>query len=190
MLPGDGLRGTLDGAVPAGLRLPSLALVLVLVLTSGCMLGLLLVGRGRRAAFTGIAGTAAALAVAGWAVAPAVERLKPVPALAAAVQAASPPTEPVAMLDFAEPSMVFYLHRWPVRELANDGQAAAWAREPAPGVLVLPRSTLRRLAGQPWATGLREIASTRGWNVSKGAWLELVAVRRAGTAAAQPTQRR
>jgi 4-amino-4-deoxy-L-arabinose transferase-like glycosyltransferase len=217
----DGIRGTFDvaavhtaalhtamleGVALTGLRLPGLALALVLVVTCGCMLGLLqLAGRGRQAViagfagfagfaefagFAGLAGTAAALAVAGWAVAPAVERLKPVPDLAAAVRAASPPAEPVAMLDFAEPSLVFYLHRWPVRELVNDGQAAEWAAEPAPGVLVLPRSTLRRLTGQPWATGLREIAASSGWNVSKGAWLELVAVRRAGVAAAQPTQRR
>ncbi|HVR08634.1 MAG TPA: hypothetical protein VMW75_11355, partial [Thermoanaerobaculia bacterium] len=72
------------------------------------------------------------------------------------------------------------LGRWPVRELRDAGAVAAWAAEPAPGVLVLPRSAWQPLHAAPWAARLTEIATASGWNVSKGSRLELVAVRRPG----------
>jgi hypothetical protein len=92
----------------------------------------------------------------------------------------------VATFDYAEPSFTFYLHRWPVRELGNEAAVAAWAAEPAPGVLVLPRPAYERLRGEPWAAALREIAAARGWNVAKGRWLDLVALSRPARARAGP----
>ncbi|HXO28069.1 MAG TPA: hypothetical protein VOA80_12040, partial [Thermoanaerobaculia bacterium] len=111
-------------------------------------------------------------------VAPAVERLKPAPRLAAAVRAATAPAVPVATFEYAEPSFTFYLGRWPVHELRDAGTVGAWAAEGGPGVLVLPRSAYERLRDAPWAVRLSEIAAVDGWNVAKASRLNLIAVSR------------
>jgi hypothetical protein len=107
------------------------------------------------------------------------------------VRAATAAAVPVATFEYAEPSFTFYLGRWPVRELRDDGAVAAWAAEGGAGVLVLPRAAYERLRGAPWAAGLAELAAGGGWNVAKGTALELVALRRGarqapGGAAAEP----
>lgn len=166
---------------------PALALAAVLCLAGAAMLALLVARRPRPglAALAGLAGAAAALVAAGGALAPAVERLKPAPALAAAVRAeesaGGPAGMPVATFGYAEPSFTFYLRRWPVAELPTEDAAAAWAADPRPGVLILPRPALDRLrlTAPPRAAHLLSFASARGWNVANGAWLDLVAVRRA-----------
>ncbi|HEY6321978.1 MAG TPA: glycosyltransferase family 39 protein, partial [Thermoanaerobaculia bacterium] len=88
----------------AGLALPCLALAAVLAMVGGWALHDHLAGRYRRAAAVLVGGALAAAAVAGGMVAPAVERLKPAPRLAAALRAATPPAVPVATFDYAEPS--------------------------------------------------------------------------------------
>jgi 4-amino-4-deoxy-L-arabinose transferase-like glycosyltransferase len=172
--------GRLPPAAARGLLAPLLALAAVLAAAGGWALREHLAGRYRRAAAVLLGGALAAAAVAGGAAAPAVERLKPAPRLAAALRAAVPPAVPVATFEYAEPSFTFYLRRWPVRELADDAAAAAWAAERSPGVLVLPRPACRRLGwcGAPGAAGLAEIAAAGGLNVAKGTPLDLVAVRR------------
>jgi len=150
----------------------------VLVVAGGRALRDHLAGRTRRAAAVLLGGTAAAALVAGAALAPALERQKPAPALATAVRAATAPGVPVATFEYAEPSFIFYLRRWPVRELPDEPAVAAWAGERAPGVLVLPHSAWQRLRKAPWAAGLDEIAAASGWNIAKGRPLDLVAVRR------------
>jgi 4-amino-4-deoxy-L-arabinose transferase-like glycosyltransferase len=164
--------------VAAGLVLPCLALAAVLAVAGGWALRDHLAGRYGRAATVLVGGALAAALVAGGMVAPAAERLKPAPRLAAAVRAATAPAVPVATFEYAEPSFTFYLGRWPVRELRDTGAVGAWAAEGGPGVLVLPRSTYERLRDAPWAASLTEIAATDGWNVAKGRPLELVALLR------------
>ncbi|HEV3460389.1 MAG TPA: glycosyltransferase family 39 protein [Thermoanaerobaculia bacterium] len=166
--------------LPSGLTAACLALGVVLVVAGGRALRDHLAGRSRWAAAELLAGALAAAAVAGGALAPALERLKPAPRLAAAVRAATAPGVPVATFEYGEPSFIFYLGRWPVRELRDAGAVAAWAAEPAPGVLVLPRSAWQPLRAEPRAAGLTEIAAAAGWNVAKGTRLELVALRRPG----------
>jgi 4-amino-4-deoxy-L-arabinose transferase-like glycosyltransferase len=170
------------GPLPAGSLAPvaasCLALAVVTALAGGWALRDHLAGRYRRAASLLLGGAAAAAVVAGLALAPAVERLKPAPRLARAVRAATAPGVPVATFEYAEPSFTFYLQRWPVQELDSEAAVAAWATEPGPRVLVLPRTAYERLRGAPWVGGLREIASARGWNVAKGRWLDLMALSR------------
>ncbi|HLX09278.1 MAG TPA: glycosyltransferase family 39 protein [Thermoanaerobaculia bacterium] len=165
----------------ADLAAPALALALVVATAGAVALRDHLAGRYRRGAAVLLGGALAAALVAGGALAPALERLKPAPPLAAAVRGATAAGVPVVTFDFAEPSFIFYLGRWPVRELPDAGAVAAWAAEAAPGVLVLPRPAWQRLRAAPWAAGLTEIAHAGGWNVAKGSRLELVALRRAGT---------
>jgi 4-amino-4-deoxy-L-arabinose transferase-like glycosyltransferase len=164
--------------VAAGLALPCLALAAVLAVAGGWALRDHLAGRYRRAATMLVGGALAAALVAGGMVAPAAERLKPAPRLAAAVRAATAPAVPVATFEYAEPSFTFYLGRWPVRELRDTGAVGAWAAEGGPGVLVLPRSTYERLRDAPWAASLTEIAAADGWNVAKGSRLNLIALSR------------
>jgi 4-amino-4-deoxy-L-arabinose transferase-like glycosyltransferase len=160
----------------AGLALPCLVLAVVLAVAGGWALRDHLAGRYRRAAAVLVGGALAAALVAGVAVAPAVERLKPAPRLAAAVRAGSGPAVPVATFAYAEPSFTFYLGRWPVRELQDTGAVGAWAAEGGPGVLVLPRSVSQALGRE--LAGTTEIAAAKGWNVAKGSRLDLVALRR------------
>jgi 4-amino-4-deoxy-L-arabinose transferase-like glycosyltransferase len=155
-----------------------LALAVVLTLSGGWALRDHLAGRYRRATVVLLGSAVAAALLAGLATAPAVERLKPAPRLARVVRAATAPGVPVATFDFAEPSFIFYLRRWPVRELGTQPAVAAWAAEPGPGVLVLPRAAYERLRREPWAADLAEIAAARGWNVAKGKPLDLVALSR------------
>jgi len=195
----SGLPGPIAGAsladVATGLALPCLALAAILAVAGGRALRDHLAGRYRRAAAMLLGGALAAALVAGGAVAPALERLKPAPRLAAAVRAATAPGVPVATFGYAEPSFTFYLGRWPVRELRDAGAVAAWAAEGGgPGVLVLPRSAAQCLGPEIRAAGTSEIAAAGGWNVAKGKPLELVALLRgprqaAGAAAAGPAGR-
>jgi len=169
----------------AGLALPCLALAAVLAVAGGWALRDHLAGRYRRAAAVLVGGALAAALVAGGMVAPAIERLKPAPRLAAAVRAATAPAVPVATFEYAEPSFTFYLGRWPVRELRDAGAVGAWAAEGGPGVLVLPRSVAQALGRE--LAGTAEIAAAKGWNVAKGRPLELVALLRGPRrAAAEP----
>jgi 4-amino-4-deoxy-L-arabinose transferase-like glycosyltransferase len=174
-------RLAVPAAVAASLRAVGgscLALAVVLALAGGWALRDHLAGRYRRAAGTLLGGAAAAALVAGLAVAPAMERLKPAPRLARAVRAATAAGVPVATFEYGEPSFTFYLQRWPVRELADEPAVAAWAAEPGPRALVLPRPSYERLRGRPWAGAFRELGAAQGWNVAKGRWLDLVAMSR------------
>ena len=182
LLPGPAHHAVLvaPASLPLGLVAACLALGVVVVVAGGWALRAHRAGRYQLAALALLAGAVAAAGVAGGALAPELERLKPAPRLAAAVRAATAPGVPVATFEYGEPTFIFYLGRWPVRELRDAGAVAAWAAERAPGVLVLPRSAWQPLRAAPWAARLTEIATASGWNVSKGSRLELVALRRAG----------
>ena len=169
-------------AATGELAVPCLMLAAVLAGAGSWALRDHLAGRYRRSTAVLLGGALAAALAAGVALAPALERLKPAPRLAAAVRAAIAPGVPVATFEFGEPSFIFYLGRWPVPELSDAVAVAAWAANRTPGVLVLPRPAWQRLRGAPWAAGLAEMAGAGGWNVANGSRLELVALRRGGSA--------
>ncbi len=165
-------------------------LAAVVGLTSAAALRSQWRGRVRRAAGFCVAGSALAAAVAGALLAPAAESLKPVPRLARAIRAATPPGTPVAAWGFQEPSLVFELGRWPIEELAGDDPAAAvrrWMRRAGAGVLVLPRQALDRVrAAAHGALPVRVLAASSGLDVTHGRWLDLVAVERLAPPSAAP----
>jgi 4-amino-4-deoxy-L-arabinose transferase-like glycosyltransferase len=160
------------------LLLPVLTLAAVLLAAGGAALREHLAGRIQRSALTLLGGVAGAALVAGAWVAPVVERWKPAPRLAAAIRAVAVPGVPVVTFRYGEPSLVFYLRRGTVAELADAAAVAAWCREPAPGILVLPRSALAALRSAPGAGNLREVAAAYGLKISNGSFVELVALQR------------
>ncbi len=160
------------------LLLPALTLAAVLLAAGGAALREHLAGRVQRSALILLGGVVGAVLVAGAWVAPVLERWKPAPRLAAAIRATAEPGVPVVTYRYGEPSLVFYLRRGTVAELADAAEAAAWCSEPAPGLLVLPRSALAALRSAPGAGNLREVAAASGYNLSKGSFLELVALER------------
>ena len=85
---------------------------------------------------------------------------------------------PVWACRFNEPSLHFYLRRPPIRFLSANEKLAYWAKEPKPGVLVIPRQHLDRVETEHGKLPLRELAAVSGWNYSKGERLELVALGR------------
>lgn len=177
------LAGVLVFALTSRLPVPDLsrpvaALLLAQGVTLAGVVPLHLKGRYVAAAGWLLSGTLAMEFLTGMALLPALEPLKPVPRLAAAIRAHTPASTPVYTFDFGEPSLVYYVDRTPVRILPNDGAVVAFAHEKSPGVLVCPRANLARVTRFSGRLPLREIASASGINLSKGEWLELVALER------------
>lgn len=158
------------------LRLPAVCLAALVATAAGMALRAHLAGAFRRAAATLAAVTLLAQALIAIWVLPIVDTVKPVLRLAAAIRASTAATVPVATAGFFEPSLVFYLGRTPVRELAGEAAIASWARTGGDGVLVLPRPLLERALRADGALPVSEIAAATGVNVSKGRRVELVAV--------------
>jgi len=166
------LSGLVAGALLTPFPGPLALLAVALVAASATALRLSRRGRHSRAAVTLGATSFAGMAAAALWLLPRLEVYKPVPRLASRIPAAVP----VATLGFAEPSLDFYVGRPPIAHLGSEPEARRWLEAPGPGVLVLPRAALARLASG--ARAPREIASERGYNLSKGEWVELVAVER------------
>jgi 4-amino-4-deoxy-L-arabinose transferase-like glycosyltransferase len=161
-----------------GLRIPGLALAVLAAVSSA--LGLAATSRGRHGRGVAVlaAGAAAMAAAAALLLMPAVERVKPVPPIAAAIRARVGPEAPLATLGFEEPSLTFASGARSVRHLATAAEAGAWMREGGAGVLVLPRVELSRLKSVGALPPPEEIASASGWNVANGRRVDLVAVLR------------
>ena len=128
--------------------------------------------RIRSAAAILTAGAAAAALLVAAAILPALERTKPVPRVVGRIREVAP-SAPAATYAFEEPSLDFLLARPPVERLRDPADVARWARRPGPGLLVTTRDALRRLGAPP---PLVEIASAHGWNVARGAAVEVVAL--------------
>ncbi|MGE5294338.1 MAG: ArnT family glycosyltransferase [Solirubrobacterales bacterium] len=109
---------------------------------------------------------------------PVIERWKISPALAEAVRRETSHDVPVATFKYGEPTLNFYVGR-KIEPLAGEAAVVEWARQPQPGVLVVPKDVLTALADRdgPFPL-LQEIASQKGLNYSKGKLLEVVAVQR------------
>jgi hypothetical protein len=123
-------------------------------------------------------GFAISLIAGAWFVLPVVERTKLAPELAAAIRERTSNAVPVARFKFVEPSLDFYLDRPPIQDLEDEAALRAYASGDAPGVLVIPRDRLDALRDVLSATRWTEVASARGFNLSKGKPLELVALGR------------
>jgi 4-amino-4-deoxy-L-arabinose transferase-like glycosyltransferase/membrane-associated phospholipid phosphatase len=119
---------------------------------------------------------------------PAIESLKPARAIAERIRAVTPPSVPVFTMDegggFDEPSLYFYVDRFPVRKLRGDDQVVAWASQTGPAVLVIPRPLLAvAVARDPTrgpSLGCDVIGKDDigGYNYSRGKWVDVVVLLR------------
>jgi 4-amino-4-deoxy-L-arabinose transferase-like glycosyltransferase/membrane-associated phospholipid phosphatase len=163
------------GSVP--LAWPCAALGLVILVTTALALREHAAGR-LRSAFAVLAAGSVALGLSVVLLAlPVVERFKVSKPLADAIRARTAGDVPVAELDYGEPSLIFYLGRR-VASLESDAEVRRWADEPGPGVLVLARESRARIEAAGARLGLEEIAAARGFNYTKGKWVDLVALGR------------
>ena len=72
---------------------------------------------------------------------PAIEEIKISPPLAKAVREKTDTDVPSAMYKYAEPTLNFYIGR-KIETLRNDEAVAAWAKQPIPGALIIPKDVL------------------------------------------------
>ena len=110
---------------------------------------------------------------------PAMERYKLARPFAETINERAGATTPVALCDYDEPSLIFYLGREHV-PLVSAPEVAAWARQRGAGVLIIREEGLRDLQAQCGDLHLQPIAQAEGFNISKGKWVRLVALQRAG----------
>jgi hypothetical protein len=82
---------------------------------------------------------------------------------------------PVATYKYAEPTLNFYIGRR-IEPLRSEEAVIAWTRQPRPGVLIIPKDVLAAIQQRYGSLALDEIASTRGFNYSKGTILEVLAL--------------
>ncbi len=88
------------------------------------------------------------------------------------------PLPAVATYSFGEPSLVFYLDAESVTALHTEDAVLEWVDRAEPGVLILPRKALEEITVVDGPLHLTEVAAARGFNISNGEWLELVALER------------
>ena len=168
----------------AGLHLPCCIGGVVLLVTTVFATLHHVAGRVRMGASVAFGGYSLFLLVVVAGVLPVFERHKPVPAVAAAIRQQTSDDVPVWACRFNEPSLHFYLRRPPIRSLHANEELVAWAKETTPGVLVIPREHLDRVEAEHGKLPLTQLEAASGFNYSKGRELELVALgRRLSTAA-------
>ncbi len=106
---------------------------------------------------------------------PAVEQIKLSPPIAQAIKAKTAKETPVATYKYGEPTLNFYIGRQ-IEPLRGEEAVAAWAEQPEPGVLVIPKDVFANIDQQYGPLPLEQIASKEGFNYSKGKPVELVAL--------------
>jgi hypothetical protein len=81
----------------------------------------------------------------------------------------------VATYKFGEPTLNFYIGRQ-IEVLRSEEAVVDWAKQPIPGVLVIPNNKLNEIQVNHGNLPLDMIASKKGFNYSKGQNLEVVAL--------------
>lgn len=116
---------------------------------------------------------------------PAVEHYKLARPLATSINQQFP-SLPVALYEYNEPSMIFYLGRNHVPVLDTAEAVAMWTRSPRPVILIAPRAELQKIVPLYGGLQLQEVAAAKGFGFGGGKRADLVAVRAGGTAAQSP----
>jgi 4-amino-4-deoxy-L-arabinose transferase-like glycosyltransferase len=106
---------------------------------------------------------------------PAIEQIKISPPIAQAIKAKTAKETPVATYKYAEPTLNFYIGRQ-IEPLRKEEAVVAWARQPKPGVLIIPKDILTGIEQRHGPLPLEQIASKKGFNYSKGKPLEVLAL--------------
>ncbi len=108
---------------------------------------------------------------------PGIERIKIPPAIGKAVRQKVSGDTPVAVYEYFQPSLVFYLDR-NVERLRNEQDVVEWAGRPEQGALIVPSEVFEKLHKEYNLVGLEQIALKEGYNYTKGEALTIVAIRR------------
>jgi 4-amino-4-deoxy-L-arabinose transferase-like glycosyltransferase len=106
---------------------------------------------------------------------PAIEQTKISPPIARAIRAKTATEVPVATYKYSEPTLNFYIGRR-IEPLRNEGIVVSWARQPKPGVLVIPKDVFIDIQKRFGPLPLEPFASKKGFNYSKGKPLEVLAL--------------
>ncbi len=109
---------------------------------------------------------------------PKLEQFKLSPAIARIVHTQTASNVPVATFKYHEPSLIFYLDRGTIVSLPDESAVLAWTQSSSPGVLIIPRKNLDKLALHHGHLPLKELGSKQGVNVGKAKETELVALLR------------
>jgi len=108
---------------------------------------------------------------------PRLDALKPVPSLAGAVRERAPADAQIAAFGFQEPSLNFYVGR-SIHFIGHEDLVGHWARADGAGVLILTADDLQRIETTYGPLGLEPMATSRGFNFTKGRSVELIALSR------------
>lgn len=106
-----------------------------------------------------------------------LEGFKPAPRVAEAVRSAAAVGVPVAVCDYEEPSLLFYIgpERGPVEVLRSAKDLQTWALRPGPGICVTSVTRLAEAeARQGGALPLDRVQRTTGYNYSNGKRLDVL----------------
>ena len=161
-----------------GLRVPLFSLGLATLVLS--LKGRSLCVRGRHLASAAFltGGMIVFMLTLAVAVLPPLEAYKVSAPIARAINAASLRDVPVVVYKFDEPSFHFYLNRAPIRVLPDHSAIARWAREPAAGMLVIPRKDADVVDKAFGPLPLKILFATAGYNYSNGRAVDLVVLER------------
>jgi len=162
-----------------GATVPFWASAAVLLAMSALAMRQQLQDRPRSSAVTVLLGMIVLLVPLMLGVMPAVERVKVSPAIAAAIRDRTSGAAPVRTFEYTEPSLRFYVGQQ-IEPLRGNDELLRWAREPQPGVLVIPTDLLAEIEQRNGSLGLEEITVKPGLNLANGKPLEIAALLRGG----------
>jgi len=104
-----------------------------------------------------------------------VERFKVSKPLADAIRRWTVAEFSVAEMGGGEPSLIFYLGQKHMKSIGGDAEVIAWAKENQTGILIVSRKALTEVEARSGPLGLEEVGAARGFNYSKGRWIDVIA---------------
>lgn len=110
-----------------------------------------------------------------FAVLPAIETLKVTPAIAQAINKATPPNIPVATYKFGEPTLNYYLGR-NIKELSDQKQVIEWMQQKDSAVLVISIGEYEKIKQIYGDLPAELVISKKGLSFSRGKKIELLAL--------------
>lgn len=81
---------------------------------------------------------------------------------------------------YREPSLLFYLRQPTLTTIRDNVDFVAWARNDNPGILVIPRTLFDQIKEEYGPLPLWKVAIVKGFNYSKGKWVDLLVLDRGG----------
>jgi hypothetical protein len=158
-----------------GLKLPGLICGLVILAMTVICGGLQVLGRFGGSAKIILAGVAALVVPVLFGLLPAIEQIKISPPISRAIKEKTGNDVPVAMYEYDEPTLNFYIGRH-IELLRGEDAIVTWAQQPKYGALIIPKEVLAGVEQRYGIFPLEQIAAKKGFNYSKGKALEVLAL--------------